>query len=122
MSEKKKAEVEFVPSKVKRLPPKEPDTALPVDMVELLDLSAFTDEALELALRDYRIKGVDQLLTDVKKNIRKKEERDALNKYVRMCPPVEKLTAHLLSEHPECKQWFKIYNEKLRKKFGNTGH
>lgn len=102
------------PCRVKRLPPKEPDTTPPVDMLALLDLHDCDEDAREYALRAYRIKGIDLLLSDLKKTLTKKEDRDALQKYLRMCPSIEKLTAHLLSEYPKSKKWFVSYSAQLR--------
>lgn len=119
MSKKKVLATEDAPNHIKRLPPKEPDTTPQLNLVDVLELHSFSGEQLELGLREFRIKGIDQLLTHVKQSLKKKEEKDALNKYLRMCPPIEKLTAHILEEHPQSKEWFAVYNEKLKQKIPN---
>tara|TARA_B100000745_G_scaffold296537_1_gene242057 strand:- start:3175 stop:3543 length:369 start_codon:yes stop_codon:yes gene_type:complete len=119
MSRKARLRDEHEPNHIKRLPPKELDTEPELDLVALLDLQSFNGEQLELALREYRIKGIDLLLADIKKTLKKKEEKDALNKYLRMCPSIERLTGHLLNEYPKSKEWFKEYNQKLKLKIPN---
>lgn len=35
--------------------------------------------------------------------------------YLRMCPSIEHVTQHLLTEYPKSVPWFKNYNEKLKR-------
>lgn len=116
MAKKIKLRNESEPNHITLLPPKEADTKPSVDLVALLDLDSFVGEQRELGLREYRIKGIDVLLSDIKKTYTKKEDKDALNKYLRMCPSIEQLTAHILTEYPKSKEWFADYSERLKLK------
>jgi len=93
-----------------------PNTDTPeLDYVELLQLHNFSEAEQELGAREYRIRGVDSIINELKKEL-DKEEANALNRYLRMCPPIVDLTDYLKSHYPESKPLFAAYIPKLHKK------
>lgn len=82
-----------------------------IDYVSLLELSDFSPETQETGAREYRIRGIDWILGELKKQLNQ-EEIGALNRYLRMCPSIKDLTEHL-QHYPESKPMFETYIQKL---------
>ena len=85
-----------------------------VDYIELLQLESHTKKQKEIGAREFRIRGIDLIIADLKK-ILKKEEADALNRYLRMCPGIDQLTLNVKS-YKESASLFKDYIPKLHQK------
>lgn len=86
--------------------------------ITLLELDTLSPDQQELGLREFRIRGIDTVLDQLKK-VLGKEERTALNNHLKMCPSVECLTAHLEAEYTEFTQILENYLPKLHKVISN---
>ena len=86
-----------------------------INLTKLLELDSFSSEIQELGLREWRIRGIDVVINQIKKQV-SKEDATAINRYLRMCPSIECLTEHLQKEYPEFNQAISEYKPKLHKK------
>lgn len=92
-----------------------PSDETAIDFTELLELKEFTSDAAELGAREFRIRGIDVVINDLKKSL-DKEEANALNRYLQMCPTIDCLITHLQSDYPEFKTALADYLPKLHAK------
>lgn len=72
----------------------------PIDVAELLGISDRSESEQEELLRTFRIKTIDKIIAELKKAI-DKEEQQSLNRFLRMCPRIDDLIAHLQNEHKQ---------------------
>ncbi len=86
-----------------------------INLAHLLKLEGFSEEQQELGLREFRIRGIDTVITDLKKLL-DTEGKTALNNQLKMCPSIECLVAHLQNEHKELDSVLESYLPKLHKK------
>ena len=83
----------------------------PLDYVVALQLKSFSLNEQEAAAREFRIRGIDTLIKDLKQGLQK-DEATALNRYLKQCPRIDELTQHIL-EYKEAQRLLEAYIPKL---------
>ena len=86
----------------------------PLDYSAVLQLGSFSLSEQENAAREFRIRGIDALIKDLKQDLQK-DEAAALNRYLKQCPRIDELTQHVL-EYKEAQKLLESYIPKLHKK------
>jgi len=100
------------PKKLAAFDKKAAEAVAKVDYIELLNLRNLQPKQRDLCLREYRIRGIEYVTTELQKVI-STEEAAGLTRLLQQCPRLDTLTNHLLS-YKEAKKIFAVYSQQLQ--------
>ena len=93
---------------------RQPDE-LTLDLDTLLRLDSVRPPERAAGQREFRIRGIDEVIKQLKLKL-SKDEANAINRYLRLCPSIEQLTNHLVEHYPESRAVIDSYADKLHQK------